>query len=439
MSSNRGIYRASLAQLDDFADGKIDRINSVSYGKQDGLLNIECNGGRQPAGYKMTDGTLWFPTQAGVAVIDPQQISINQQPPPVVIEKCLLQREDLGFRELIEVKPGQENLEIHYSGLSFINPEQVGFKYKLEGLDRDWINAGARRVAYYSYIPPGEYTFKVIAANRDRVWSTAAATLKIVVIPPFWRTWWFTTLVGLAIAGSAFLTYRRRLEKMKRAHAAQETFSRQLIESQETERKRIAGELHDSLGQNLLVIKNRAMLGTIRSEENHELKEQFDLISTSASQALSEVRQIAYNLRPYQLEQLGLTQTIDAMIENSAAATSIRFTTNITPIDGLLSEESEINVYRIIQEGINNVIKHSNATEVRIDIKRIEQAIQITVEDNGRGFAVERTSSSNRGFGLTGISERVKMIGGTHTIESTVGQGTTLTIKVNLLTDQDKK
>src|SRR6185369_11570406 len=134
------------------------------------------------------------------------------------------------------------------------------------------------------------------------------------------------------------------------------------------ERKRIAGELHDSLGQNLLVMKNRAMLGTMKSDENSELKEQFDLISSSASQALIEVRQIAYNLRPYQLEQLGLTQTIDAMIENAAAATSTQFITNIAPIDGLFSEEAEINVYRIIQECINNVIKHSKATEVRIDI-----------------------------------------------------------------------
>jgi signal transduction histidine kinase len=432
MSSNRGIYRASRRQLNDFADGKTQQITCVSYGKQDGLLNIECNGGRQPAGYKMKDGKLWFPTQGGVAVVDPESVPINRMPPPVVIESCLLGRDEVDFRQGVEIAPGKENLEIRYTGLSFINPEGVRFKYKLEGLDKDWVDAGTRRVAYYAYLPPGRYTFKVIAANSDGLWGTEAAAVSILVIPPFWRTWWFVSLVGTSIAGAALLAYHYRLRQVKRAHAAQEAFSRQLIQSQESERKRIAADLHDGLGQNLLIIKNRALLGTMNSEAHQAFKEQFDMISASASQAIDEVRQIAYNLRPYHLDQLGLTNAIEVMIEKVAASTTIHMTASISPIDELFSKEDEINIYRVVQECLNNVVKHASATEAQVRVKRDGHAIHITVEDNGRGFVPNGRRAGRRGLGLTGMSERVKMLGGLHKIDSAAGRGTTVTIRINL-------
>jgi DNA-binding NarL/FixJ family response regulator len=194
MSCNLGIYRVSRRQLDDFADGKIRAVNSIVYGKSDGMLNPECNGGYQPAGIRARDGKLWFPTQQGVAVIDPETVPFNPHPPPVVIEECLLDRAALDFSDQAQIAPSQRNLEIHYTALSFIKPEHIRFKYKLEGLDKDWVDAGTRRQAFYSYIPPGQYTFTVIAANSDGLWNTEGRSLRIIALPPFYRTWWFIFL-----------------------------------------------------------------------------------------------------------------------------------------------------------------------------------------------------------------------------------------------------
>jgi signal transduction histidine kinase/ligand-binding sensor domain-containing protein len=432
MSSNRGLYRASRQQLNDFAERKIQQFTCIAYGRQDGLANIECNGGRQPAGWKTTDGKLWFPTQGGVAVVDTERISINRVPPPVAVETCLLDRQSVDFRQGIEIAPGKENLEIHYTGLSFTNPELVRFKYKLEGLDKDWIDVGTRRVAYYSHLPPGEYNFRVIVANSDGAWNTEGTGIKVVVIPPFWQTRWFLSLMVVAVAGAVLLIYQYRIRQLRQAHAAQEAFSRQLIRSQENERKRIASELHDSLGQNLLIIKNRALLGTLSSGQPQSSREQFDMINASAAQALEEVRQITYNLRPYHLDRLGLTNSIEEMIEKIAASTEIRFAVDIVPLDGLFSKEAEINLYRIVQECLNNIVKHSQATEAWVKMKSDDQAITIVVEDNGQGFTSDGQSSGGPGFGLTGLSERVRMLGGIHKIHSSAGQGTSITIKINL-------
>ena len=432
MSCNRGIYRVSRQQLNDYAEGKTQQISSIAYGKQDGMANIECNGGRQPAGYKTSDGRLWFPTQGGVAVIDPATVSINSEPPRVVIENCLLQREEVNCRQKIEIRPGQDNFEIHYTGLSLIKSEQVRFKYMLEGLDPGWIDAATRRVAYYSYLPPGTYTFKVIAANSDGVWNTDGATLSIVVIPPFWRTWWFLSLSALIVAGLAFAGYKYRVTRLREAHIQQEAFSRQLIDSQEQERKRIAAELHDSLGQDLLIIKNRALLGTAAVTKPEAAKAQFDGISASASQALEEVREIAYNLRPYHLDRLGLTSTLEAMLEKVADSTDIQFAFEVAGIDELFSKEDEINIFRIVQECVNNVLKHAEATRAHVAIRRNDDGILITTEDNGQGFSPDEQRQAKRGFGLTGIAERTKMLGGAYKISSSSGQGTAISVSIPL-------
>lgn len=187
ISCNKGIYRVSRQELNDFADGRISRINSVAYGKRDGMLDIECNGGRLPAGIIARDGKFWFPTQEGVALVDPEAVYINPQAPPVLIEAVTLERTPVDFQRGVTIQPGQRDLEISYTGLSYIKSEQIQFKYRLEGLDADWVDAGKRRVAYFPYLPPGNYTFRVIAANSDGFWNTGGASLNVIVRAPFWQ------------------------------------------------------------------------------------------------------------------------------------------------------------------------------------------------------------------------------------------------------------
>src|SRR5262249_6278894 len=191
MSSNLGIYRVSKQELNDFADGKTRKVTCISYGKRDGMLTVECNGGTSPAGIRTRDGRLWFPTQIGVAVINPADVTYNSLPPPVLIEGVVVDGAPLGIAGQVRMLPGQEALEVDYTGLSFIDPEHVSFKYRMEGLDKDWVEAGTRRAAFYSHLPPGHYRFSVVAANASGVWNLEGASLAVTVEPPFWRTWWF--------------------------------------------------------------------------------------------------------------------------------------------------------------------------------------------------------------------------------------------------------
>jgi len=433
MSCNKGIYSVSKQELNDFAAGKIHSITSISFDQNDGMLDEECNGGMQPAGWIARDGKMWFPTQHGAAVIDAEAAPRNPLPPPVLVEQFMVQRRPVDLHEVMVIPPGSDDVEIHYTGLSLIKSEQVKFKYQLVGLDRDWIEAGTRRAVYYSHLPPGDYKFRVIAANVDGVWNTEGASIGIRILPPFYRTWWFVALATATVAALAVLAYRKRVSHLEQARAAQETFSRRLIDSQEQERKRIAAEMHDSLGQNLLIIKNRALLGQMAAKEHGVCREQFDEIDLSVSQAIDEVRTIAYNLRPHHLDRLGLTKTLEAMIDKAAAASSIRFTWRIADLDGALSKPSEINLYRIVQESINNILKHSQATEAEIEVSRDAHGVQVLIRDNGRGFvAAAPAAETRRGFGLTGINERVRMLGGILAIESGAGQGTTITVKLPL-------
>lgn len=429
ISCNRGIYRVSRQALNDFADGKISRVNSVAYGKRDGMLNIECNGGREPAGIVARDGKFWFPTQEGIAVVDPEAVHINPEPPPVLIESITLERNPIDFQNGITIQPGQRGLEISYTGLSFIKADQTKFKYKLEGLDGDWIDAGTRRVAYFPYLPPGSYTFHVIAANSDGVWNMTGARVNVLVRAPFWRRWWFWLLCSITVISVASIAITSRLVQLKRKQLEREGFSRRLIESQEAERKRLAGELHDSLGQILLIVKNWTLIGLNSLAEDNPAREHLTEISGNASLAIEEVREISRNLRPRHLEMIGLTSTIEQMVRQISSSTDIEFITETDNIDGLLSRESEINLYRVLQECLNNVLKHSTATKAWLSIKRTPDGAQIICRDNGKGFDPQIISTTS-GLGLIGMAERVRMLDGKYTMESGPGKGVTIHITI---------
>lgn len=430
MSSNQGIYRTSRQELNDFAEGRITKITPTAFGKSDGMLNAECNGGRQPSALKRSDGKLWFPTQDGVAIIDPEDVPFNPNPPPVVIESAFLSGAKIDLKDKLEIQPSQGNLEIRYTGLSFIKPEQSRFRYKLEGLDENWIEAGTRREAYYPYLPPGKYTFHIIAANSDNVWNEDGARLEIIVHPAFYQTWWFSIFCVLAIAAIVFWLYRRRLAEAHRQKDAQQGFSRRLMDAHETERRRIAAELHDSLGQHLAMIKNSAAFGVQTAKDLDDAKVHLDKISDQTVQAITEVREISYNLRPYLLDRLGLTKAIQAMLKKIADNSELKINSEIETIDGNFADEVEISIYRIIQESINNILKHSGATKVDVLIKNDKRFVNIKITDNGKGFEVNLQNQKQSGFGLLGMRERVKMLGGIISIDAEIRKGTSILIRL---------
>jgi signal transduction histidine kinase/ligand-binding sensor domain-containing protein/CheY-like chemotaxis protein len=218
MSSNKGIFCVSKNDLDLFARGVVHSFESASYGVADGMKESECNGGDQPAGWRTRDGRLWFPTIRGVVVIDPARIKLNDQPPPVHIEQLVVDGVALDPGAGIELAPGKSKFEFHYTGLSFIAPQKVRFRYKLEGFDKEWIDAGTRRTAYYTNIPPGNYTFRVMACNDDGVWNETGAQLSFRLGAHFYQTGWFYAMlvVGLILTGVGLSQWRM---KSLRRHA----------------------------------------------------------------------------------------------------------------------------------------------------------------------------------------------------------------------------
>jgi signal transduction histidine kinase len=254
------------------------------------------------------------------------------------------------------------------------------------------------------------------------------------VLPRFYQTWWFQALIVIGLLGLGLAGYRGRVNRLARAHKAQEEFSQKLLASQEQERQRIAAELHDSLGQSLLIIKNRIALAQNEIDEKRAVQEQLDELSHSAGAAIEECREIAYNLRPFQLERFGLSKTLQGIFMRIEEVTEIRASTQIDPIDDLLTPAAQVNVYRIVQECANNIMKHSQATEAMLVVRRVEREISLLIQDNGRGFdrqgfANEPSELASGGFGLIGIAERVRLLGGTMEIDSAAG--TSLRIRLS--------
>lgn len=199
MSSNRGIWSIPRADFDAYDRREIVALRSTAFGRSDGMASAQCNGGSQPAGWKTADGKLWFPTAKGVVTVDPARLRTNKLAPKAVVLNVVVDGRTISPQSYRSIPPDADHLEFHYSGLSFIAPEKVRFRFKLEGSDREWIEAGPRRVAYYTNLPKGDLRFKVIAANSDGVWSSTPTSIDLTLQPHYYETVWFRVL-ALALA-----------------------------------------------------------------------------------------------------------------------------------------------------------------------------------------------------------------------------------------------
>lgn len=215
MGSNNGVYRVARAELLDHIAGTLPRVSAARFNESDGMRSAECRGNGHPSGLRSSDGRLWFPTFAGVSAVNPLRLQRNVVAPTVAIDRFEADGQSFPLDGTgVRVKPGIAKFEVEYTAPSFVSSEKVQFRYRLEGLDRDWVEAGPRRVAYYTNVPPGDYTFRVLAANSDGVWNETGALLRIHLEPTFWQSAWFYLLVGFLLVTLGYGVYRWRVSEL---------------------------------------------------------------------------------------------------------------------------------------------------------------------------------------------------------------------------------
>jgi signal transduction histidine kinase/ligand-binding sensor domain-containing protein len=452
MTSHQGVLRAHKHELKAWLEGKQPAVAWRAFDASDGLPGLDCADSARDG-----QGRLWFATERGVARVDPAVERPPSTPPRVQIEELTYHRtarqvyaEGQGtapppvrsrlespFPERLTLPPGSRRLEVHYTAFDFTAPEKLRFQTRLEPGDTEWQNSGEQRVASFYDFDPGKYVFHVRAVKHDGVWNETGASLAFTVQPYLWQTAWFKALVVVSLAAAVYVGVRRRLLHLEKARAAQQSFTQRLLLSQEIERKRVATELHDGLGQNLLLIKNRLVMATARKENPAELASQLDAAAAATSRAIDEMRAISRALRPTALEQVGLTKAIEWMVEQLGEGSATKFAADLDTVDGLLSPEQEINLYRIIQEGLNNIVRHAGAAEVILEMKREGAGLRVSLFDNGSGFDAEKLRSdpaARPGLGLASLTERVHFLGGKLDLQSAPGRGTRLTVLVPLPT-----
>jgi len=422
MSTNKGLQRFDPASE-----------TVKSYDVLDGLQSNEFN---QGAFFRSSSGEMFFGGVNGFNAFFPDSIQENTYVPPVYITEFKITNVPLRLPDpipqgtTIEIPYAENFFSFSFVGLNYSSPEKNRYAYTLEGFDQNWnIVTAQQRYAGYTNLDPGRYVLRVRASNNDGYWNETGTWIAIIITPPFYLTWWFKGLSVIGIVSLAGLIYVRKISTLKREKAYQQEISSKILEKMEEERQRIARELHDSIGQEILFIKNKALLSLTR--QNHAtVADDLTAISDTASKALKSVREISHNLRPPELDRLGLTETIRALLMKVRESTALVVTGELDHIDGLVPRELEINLVRIVQEAISNILKHARATECSIRIEKERNGIVMTIKDNGGGFTVDPLPMTEiekaEGMGISGMLERTRMLNGTMTIHSAPGKGTTL-------------
>jgi len=382
-----------------------------------------------------TEQHFWARTADEIIFSDYGKKNLNRIPPPVYISGIKINGKPINSdQNIIEVPYDKNTWAIGYVGLTYRDENNVRFKYKLLGSNANWSMPTEDRSITFAALKPGKYNFQVKAINSDGVESIKPASLRFTILSPFWLRWWFLLIFGTFILSTTVFMVYLRIERLKEEQTRQTKFSQLMIELQEKERKRIASELHDGLGQNLLIIKNLAEMGNAGLQQN--TKQNLNDISSIAGRSVAEVREIAYNLRPHLLDKLGLTKSLKSMVRQFGESSNISISEKICRLENIFSPEEEMNIYRIVQEGINNIIKHSEATEASINVAQKNNYLSIIIMDNGRGFSISSNKkmppSKTGEFGLMTMSERVKLLRGSLNISSEPGKGTKIKIKIPL-------
>jgi signal transduction histidine kinase len=443
LGCNRGICRVSTRALDELALGKSSFVYPLVFGQPEGMVSEQCEG-NFAAGLKTTSGRLCFSTAKGIVVIDPREQTNSAAPPTVLLEDVWVdgkleterfQKPDAAVAAKVEIPPGAHRFQFHFTGLSWSAPEKVRFRYRLEGLDSDWVEAGGERAAIYSYVPPGDYRFHVIACNGSGLWNNAGAAVAFVVLPHFWQTSWFvgvSILAALGFTGGGIRYFERRRYRARLKRLDQER-------AMERERARIARDLHDELGSSLTRISMLSDLGQSRENSAEQLKTRVEKISSFAVRTARSLDEIVWAVNPRNDSLRSLLEYLTQFAGELFDDTGINCRFEI-PDDlprSPLPPEMRHNLFLAIKEALANALKHARAGEVSLSARLIGQQIEISVQDNGTGFDPILIEAGASRSGLKNMRQRIESLGGRFSIRTAPGGGTTVSVSIHRPTAND--
>jgi signal transduction histidine kinase len=446
-AGNRGIFKVPEKDFDDVETGRATQLQPVFYGRSQGLPDLQASFDFFPNAMRDGDGRLYFSMLTGLAEARTDRTQLNQLPPAVIIERVTadnqtfaeyqtasslggtpksLELDPAQNKKEITLPPGVLQIQIEFTALSFIAPENVRFRYQLEGIDRDWVDAGARRVAQYTHLSPGSYHFKVIACNNDGIWNNIGAAAGIVLKPHFWETLWFKTLSVAAtfgvLSGSLVLVLRRRHRLQIQRLEEQQTLER--------ERARIARDLHDDLGVGLTEIGLLGDLASAPASPPETSRGYLREITGRARDLVVLLDEIVWAINPANDTSQSLSDYFLKFAQTLLHRAGIRCRLEVAepfPNCGLNSEERH-QLFLAFKEALNNIIRHSGAAEVQISLGFAADELIIKVEDNGHGLTAMTPQGSSDG--LKGMRERLLRLGGRCEITDRANGGTCVKLSI---------
>lgn len=419
LSGPNGISAIDRKELDISAEDPTHPLTLRLYGISDGLETTQLYGAEKPGGVVTSKGEVLFASNKGLVRVPPDR-GRPSGPAPVVIDQVLADGHDIPGHS-ISLAPDNSKLEIHYSVIQLSSQERVRFRYRLEGFDKNWTEASSRRVAYYTNVPPGHYTFRVVAFEMNSPQQVSEASLEMTQRPHFYRTWWFLTCCIFLLAGSVWGGHRVR---MSAAHAR--------FQAVLAERSRLAREMHDTLIQGCAGVS--ALLEAHSSLDDSEPQAKESLLSYARTQlrtSINEAREAVWNLR----NTNGRATSIGPMLSNMAQQMTTEFGVPVEyrfsgkPFD--LNQSAAHELLMVIREALHNAIHHARPDSIQVTVTFGKGDLYACVRDDGRGFEPATSSGSGNGhYGLVGMQERVKRIGGTLNIKSISGEGTELIMRI---------
>ena len=431
-----GLVRIVRSELDAWVSDPRRSVQTTVFDSFDGVRSRAAAGRYNRKVTKSLDGRIWFSPLDGVSIIDPRRVPFNKLPPPVYIQQITADDKKYDAAQGLPLPPLVRGLTIDYTALSLVVPEKVRFRYKLEGWDRDWQDAGTRRQAFYMNLAPRKYRFRVIACNNSGVWNEAGTFLDFSVAPLYWQTNWFRTLCVLAFAAIIWAAHRIRVRVLEERQAILErhqseidALNQRLMKAQEEERIRIAGELHDGVLQQLSALALELATATIELPSDSQPKVEVREVEKKLIQVGTEIRQLSHELHPAALQEAGLPAVLSSYCEDFSKLRGIPIAYQADESVEELSPGAALCIYRIAQEALGNVAKHAQAKQVQVRLTLSDGRVRLVVSDDGVGFNPDGSGKAG-GLGLINMRERVRQLNGTFEFDSAPGRGTTVKAEV---------